>query len=262
MTNPEARRSELLTRLENGHSLAAIDLAREFEISPDAIRRDLRMLAAQGLCRRVYGGALPLSSASGSFAQRERTAHAQKAELARTALSLIEDGMSLFLDSGSTNLELAKIISGANLTVATNSPQIAQVLVSRPGVQLQVIGGHYSELVGGCVDLSAIASLKRMNFDLCFLGACALSSRYGVAAFDASDAAFKRAALRRARRSAVLVTDEKLGTRAMYHVAGVSSVGVVVARSSLTETDKIEALFRSDVEILSAEGSDRDAASR
>ena len=58
------RRDIIAARLAHGQSVTAGSLAEEFSVSPDAIRRDLRALAAEGRCRRVYGGALPISPAS------------------------------------------------------------------------------------------------------------------------------------------------------------------------------------------------------
>ena len=59
---PLARRDLIAARLAEGQSVASVQLAAEFGVSEDAIRRDLRALAADGLCRRVYGGALPLAT--------------------------------------------------------------------------------------------------------------------------------------------------------------------------------------------------------
>lgn len=76
---PLARRDEIADRLAQGQSVVAAVLAVEFNVSEDAIRRDLRALAAQGRCRRVYGGALPITPASAPMAARMDEARAQKA---------------------------------------------------------------------------------------------------------------------------------------------------------------------------------------
>ena len=78
----------------------------EFDVSEDAIRRDLRALAAEGRCRRVYGGALPLSKATLPMAARMEEGRDRKLALARKAASLAQPGQFVFLDSGSTDLAL------------------------------------------------------------------------------------------------------------------------------------------------------------
>src|ERR1700761_9837820 len=100
---PLARRDLIVARLGQGQAVVAKDLADEFGISEDAIRRYLRALAAEGLCRRVYGGALPITPASAPMTARMIEAREQKMALARAAVQLIEPGELVFLDSGSTN---------------------------------------------------------------------------------------------------------------------------------------------------------------
>ena len=101
----------------------ANDLAAQFGVSEDTIRRDLRELARQGFCRRVYGGALLPSPDSGSLAARVSSHQDAKAELARTTSRLLRDGQTLFIDAGSTNLAIANALpQELKLTVVTNAP--------------------------------------------------------------------------------------------------------------------------------------------
>ncbi len=124
--SPSQRRAQIVHKLTENDRVIARDLAEEFGTSEDAIRRDLRDLAAAGLCKRIYGGALALSPAHGGFAERVDTHLAAKRALARAALPLIASGQTLFIDSGSTNLMLADILPGnLKLTVITNSVSIA-----------------------------------------------------------------------------------------------------------------------------------------
>jgi DeoR/GlpR family transcriptional regulator of sugar metabolism len=123
LESPLARRDVILGRLAQGQSVAAVALALEFEVSEDAIRRDLRALAAEGRCRRVYGGALPLSKATAPMAARMEEARDRKQALARRAVSVVEPGQFVFLDSGSTNLALVSCLPEAfELTIATSPP--------------------------------------------------------------------------------------------------------------------------------------------
>ena len=75
----------------------ALDLARQLDVSEDTIRRDLREMAAAGLCQRVYGGALPLAPDGGTLTQRKQEAPERKARLAQAAVSLVRAGQVLFL---------------------------------------------------------------------------------------------------------------------------------------------------------------------
>ncbi|QNQ10051.1 DeoR/GlpR family DNA-binding transcription regulator [Sphingomonas alpina] len=212
-------------KLTENDRVIARDLAEEFGTSEDAIRRDLRDLAAAGQCKRIYGGALALSPAQGRFAERVDTYLAAKNALARAALPLIESGQTLFIDSGSTNLMLADILPGdLALTVVTNSVSIATTLFRRPGISLVLIGGHVDPDIDGAVGAQAIDQIRLFRPDLSIIGVCALDPSYGAAAFDPRDADFKRAAVGSANRVAMLSTAEKLGTTAPHRIMPVKSI--------------------------------------
>src|SRR5471032_2239111 len=154
---PIARRDIIATRLDHGQPAVAAELATEFGVSEDAIRRDLRALAAEGLCRRVYGGALPISPTTAPMAVRIDEARERKEALALAAATTIQRGEFLFLDSGSTNLALARTLpEDFDLTIATNSIDIAGAVAIRPDLRLVLVGGTVDPIVGGCVDADAI----------------------------------------------------------------------------------------------------------
>jgi DeoR/GlpR family transcriptional regulator of sugar metabolism len=186
---PTSRREVIAERLDAGLSVIASELAEEFQISEDAIRRDLRALAAEGRCKRVYGGALPVSSASGSLTERVPVQPSEKILLARTGARLIQPRGLIFLDGGSTNLALvAELPENKFLTVATNSVPVANAVLNRKGLRLLMVGG-------------------------------AVSSQLGLGGFNPADTLFKRVLLSRSQKVTALVTLDKLETRAP-HVIG------------------------------------------
>jgi DeoR/GlpR family transcriptional regulator of sugar metabolism len=226
---PSSRRQEIADRLTRGQSVVAASLAQEFAISEDAIRRDLRALAAEGVCRRVYGGALPLSPAGAPMAVRTGENAARKQALALAAASLVGDGQTLFLDAGSTVLRLAALLPArSGLRVVTNSIPAAAALTHRTDVALYVIGGAVTPEIGACVAARALADLARFRIDLCFLGACALSPADGLAGFDMSDVEFKRALLAQSRATALMMTNDKLATRAPFTIGPVDALAHLV----------------------------------
>jgi DeoR/GlpR family transcriptional regulator of sugar metabolism len=92
------RRDLLLTRLARDGKLIAKDLAADFGLSDDSVRRDLRELAAAGLCQRVYGGALPVSPALGvTHARRWRIAPDSKRRVGARAAALSTPGSTVIL---------------------------------------------------------------------------------------------------------------------------------------------------------------------
>jgi len=253
LESPVARRDVILDRLSRGQSVAASALALEFEVSEDAIRRDLRALAAEGRCRRVYGGALPLSKAATPMAARMEEAPERKQALARKAASLVKPGQFVFLDSGSTNLKLVPCLpEDFELTIATNSVDIAAAALRRGDLRLIMVGGAVNNGVGGCVDAAATLSLMQMNIDLGVLGACALSSTTGVAADDLSDAAFKRALVAASRSRVVLATRDKFAARAPHRVADLKDIDAFVVEHDAA-SDELDQLAAAGCEVLIAD---------
>ena len=254
---PLARRDAIAGRLAQGQSVSAPALAQEFGVSEDAIRRDLRALAAEGRCRRVYGGALPLLPASVPMAARLGEGRERKEALARAAVAGIQPGEFVFLDCGSTNLAVAVCLpEDHDLTVATNSPDIAAALLRRQDLQLILVGGSLDPVVGGCVDAEAVLGVARMRVDRCFLGACSVSAVDGIGAFSYADASFKRRLLSVSRQALVLVTSEKLGACAPHHVAPLEAVAGLVVEQDAPSVE-LEALALAGATVLKAEAPGR-----
>ncbi|MFT4055435.1 MAG: DeoR/GlpR family DNA-binding transcription regulator [Novosphingobium sp.] len=234
---PLARREIIASRIDSGSAVVANELAIEFDVSEDAIRRDLRALAAAGRARRVYGGALPISPANAPMRIRIDENADRKQALAAAAITSIRPGEVLFLDSGSTNLALARLLpAGLEIRVATNSVAIAGVVLQRADIALTVIGGAVDPDVGGCVDSSAIHAVRQYNFDRTFLGACAISHDEGIGAFHGDDAGFKRALIEVSRHVVVMATSEKLDTRAHHRVADLGRIDRIVLEHDAPST--------------------------
>src|SRR3984885_3922404 len=187
------RQNEIEKRIRKNGRVLASDLAREFKTSEDTIRRALRDLAAQGLCTRVYGGALAVSTASRPPQKRGREPGYRKRALGKKLVSMVRPGQLLFIDAGSTNLAAARSLpEGIGATGVTHDPAIASVLAGRTGLTLITIGGQVNPLVGAAVDGQALRVILDMRPDLLFLGLCAIDAQNGIAAFHSEDAQMKR----------------------------------------------------------------------
>jgi DeoR/GlpR family transcriptional regulator of sugar metabolism len=229
---PAERQKEILERIRKDGRVLATDLAREFSTSEDTIRRALRDLAAQGLCARVYGGALAISPASGTILQRRREAVDRKLRLGQKMVSIIQLGQFVFIDAGSTNLAVARSLpTNIGLTVATHDPTIAAVLADRTDLTLITIGGQVNPLIGAAVDGRALRQVLELRPDLLLLGICAIDADHGIAAFHGEDAEMKRALLERSGSVAIAVLNEKLSASAPFQVAAVDVVGDLVVEA-------------------------------
>jgi DeoR/GlpR family transcriptional regulator of sugar metabolism len=234
------RHSEILQRLKSAGKVISVDLAREFDVSEDTIRRDLRDLAAAGECVRVYGGALPVHAHNVPLAERLGSNVERKRKLAAKMVSVMEPRSMVFLDAGSTNVAVANYLPhDLDLTIVTHAPHVAAAVCGRAGIRLIIIGGKVDE------------KLKRVRPDLCFVGACAIDGELGASAFDQDDAEFKRRLLEQSRRSLVGLLSDKIPTRAPYAFAPLSAFDQVVVERDIAPV-KLSSLNLSSKAILRA----------
>ncbi|WP_321475848.1 DeoR/GlpR family DNA-binding transcription regulator [uncultured Paludibaculum sp.] len=229
---PDERQRLILEHLRTHGRVIAADFAAAFAISEDSIRRDLRELAAQGLCQRVYGGALPLA-ASTPLKQRREEHAGRKLALARAAASLVRAGQVLLIDAGSTNSALASALpEGLGLTVITNAPDIAQRLMEREGFAILLIGGRIDIHIGATVGAQALQEVARVRADLCFPGACAVDPTHGLWGLDSEESRLKRAMIEVSTQTVILATDDKLSGAGTHRVAGIEQVHHLVVEAS------------------------------
>ncbi len=225
---PGERQNLIAERLATHGRVLAGDLAQEFKVSEHSIRRDLAALADAGICKRVYGGAISVAPARGDHDAQNQQAD-RKNSLGLAAAALIKAGQHIFMDGGTTNASISSVIDhNLAISITTNSPAIALELEKLPLADVILLGGRLHKATGSTVGLTAIQQLSNFNFDLCFLGACAIDAIKGVTAFDMDDAEFKRTVVSRSGQIVVAATNEKLSSIAHYQVASCEELGILV----------------------------------
>lgn len=236
---PQERQQWILQRLRQQGRVVAAELAAEFQVSEDSIRRDLRELAAQGLCKRVYGGALPLTVALQSLKQRRGEHAGRKQALARKAATLVRQGQILLIDAGSTNTAIAAALpERLGLTVVTNAPDVALALMDREGFEILLIGGRIDPRIGGAVGAQAVKALQGIRADICFPGACAMDLHGGLWGFDSEEVLFKRTMVECSGEAVVVVTSDKLGAVATHRVAELAEVQHLVVEHDVDKATR------------------------
>ena len=231
-------------RLGSEGRVVAAALAAEFGVSEDTIRRDLREMAAAGLCERVYGGALPLAPRAGPLGMRRGVDAPAKAALARAAAAFIEPNTAVFIDAGSTNVAIAEALPKVeNLTVITNAPAVAQGVLSNRGPEVVLLGGRFDAALGACLGAKTVSDALHLRPDLLVLGACGVDHEAGLTAFSHEEAELKRCLAARSRRILVAATGDKIGTAAPFAVLPTGGIHqLVVAHDCARETvDAFEA---------------------
>ncbi len=230
------RQAEIRSRLEISERVIAGDLAQEFGVSEDTVRRDLREMASAGECIRVYGGAISIKAKFAPLQNRLDLHSEQKRLLAQKSVEVLERGMFVFLDVGSTNLAICPYIpDNLDLTVVTNSPHIAAALMANTGVKLIIIGGKIDADTGAAISASAVQEARRLHPDLFIMGACGLDKKSGITAFDQDDAFFKQALSANSAKTLVPLLNDKIGTIAPFSVIPIQQCDYLIIEHSLDE---------------------------
>jgi DeoR/GlpR family transcriptional regulator of sugar metabolism len=246
------RQDFLLAKLAREGKVVAKDVATELGLSEDAVRRDLRELAAAGLCQRVYGGALPASPAVADYATRTDVAPDSKRRVAQRAAGLIAPGSTVIFDGGTTTLAVVRALPAAlRCTVVTHSVTIAAALVDHPSVDVFVIGGALFKHSAVSSGAAAVEAAQRVNADLFLLGVTGVHPTAGLTTGDADEAAMKRALAARAGETIVLASAEKIGTASPHEVLALDAVTGIVTDAPRGDAT-IAALRKKRVEILHA----------
>jgi DeoR/GlpR family transcriptional regulator of sugar metabolism len=225
-----AQRQEwLVDRLGRDGRLVAKDIAVELDVSEDSVRRDLRELAAAGLCQRVYGGALPVSPAVADYATRREVAVASKERVAAAAAALVRPGGVAILDGGTTTLAVvAALPRDLEATIVTHSPTIATALADHLRVEVQILGGRLFRHSMVTCGAAAVEAAQGISADVFLLGVTGVHHETGLTTGDADEAAMKRALSRRAADTFVLASAEKVGAASPFLVLPISDVSGIV----------------------------------
>ena len=189
------------------------DLCRRLGVSAATVRRDLDQLERDGAIRRVHGGAVSVESRLDEplFDDKASVAVREKRQIAEAALALVEPEDTIYLDGGSTVLELARLLrERQNLTVVTNSLRAAHELAGR-GPRLIVVGGELRRLSQTLVGPLTRLVLDGLHLDKAFMGTIGFALKEGLTTTDPSEAFTKETVLGQARQVIVLADSSKAG---------------------------------------------------
>jgi len=222
------RKEHLIGLLARDGRVVAKDAANELGVSEDSIRRDLREMAADGVCIRVYGGAVPI--AERPMRQRLDVATESKERVAGAAVARIRPASTIILDAGTTALAMARMLPlDAALTVITPSPAVALAVAEHSDARILLVGGEvsrHSMVSGGPLALEAIAHL---GADAFFMGVSGIDPLHGLTTGSVDDAATKRALAARSTEVFVLASEEKIGAASRFPVLGFGDItGIIV----------------------------------
>ena len=222
---PETRQRLLLDLLRQQRTASVQELAQTLETSVSTIRRDLLALDEKGLLQKVHGGAAVKEQQSAEeldMLTKEGLKLPEKQAIGRAAAAMIRADDFVFIDAGSTTLQLVRAIEGEALQAiyVTNGLAHTRVLTQK-GCSVYVPGGRIRPRTEAIVGATALESLSRYNFTKAFLGVNGVSADRGYTTPGIDERELKAAVVRQARESWFLADDSKFG---MVFSAGICAM--------------------------------------
>jgi DeoR/GlpR family transcriptional regulator of sugar metabolism len=242
------RHAFILKQINLHNKVLSSQLSKELEVSEDTIRRDLAELAEAGEIIKVHGGAL---SKSYHYPVHQTSVYAQdeKRMIAKKAVELIQNGMVVLTEAGTTMLEMVRMIpDNIEATFFTVSPLMSLELAEHPLLTVILLGGQIDNSAQITVGEKPISELMQIRADLCFLGVNGLNSKAGLTEVDWKVAQVKKTMVNSASKLAVLSISEKLNSEHKMKVCDVHSIDYLI--TELDPADKVLNGFRKNVQLL------------
>jgi DeoR/GlpR family transcriptional regulator of sugar metabolism len=227
------------------------ELCKRLKVSPATIRRDLEQLEESGRIRRVHGGAVSLESRLEEplFDDKTSIAAREKRRIAAAAAKYVHSGDVIYLDGGSTVLELARLLADrTDITVVTNSLRAAVELSGR-GPRLILAGGELRRLSQTTVGPLTTPLLQQVQVNTAFMGTMGLTVSDGLTTTDPAEAFTKEFVLSRADRTVLLADRTKLGKVAFVNAGAVKHVDVLITDKA-ADKKTIAAIKKSGVKVV------------
>lgn len=238
MRYSEFRQEKILEILRTNERASVNALAERLDVSPESIRRDLRLLEVNGFARRVYGGAvLTPTEADKPFGERSRVNAPEKNQIAEKAASLVRDGMKIFVSSGTTTLACVKQLhKHQDLTIFTNSIAVAAHFFSHGwGTSVRVLGGPMVPEYQATFGHATITALNGHRFDLALMGASAVHLDHGFMGFGEDEVALHEAARLQASTTVMVADASKFGLFGSVRAFGLGDAHHVITTKGVGE---------------------------
>lgn len=233
MSKANPRQSDILRMVRDRGTLTVAELAAALSVSQETVRRDVRPLALAGEVVKLHGAvALPHDVGEAPFERRLRENAEAKRAIARHAARLIGDGDSLMLDTGTTTSIFAReLLRKRDLTVVTNSSDIARTLATVNGNRVYMAGGELNGDNGAAFGASTVHFASTFRVRHAFISISAIDSRSGPTDNYLAEAEFARMVLSCGERRYILTDSSKFGRTALIKVCAFSDVDAIVSEA-------------------------------
>lgn len=226
------RQAHLLELVRSRLFVDARLLKDELGVSIATIRRDLTELEDRKLLRRTHGGAVNVTQVTHDTdtTVRETTNLDEKLRIAVAAAAMVAAGDAVLIDSGTTSLQVAKLLAGnPSLTFVTNGQDVLATLIAGGARAIHVIGGEYVPVNHSFSGAMAAAMVRSFNVDKAILSVAAVDVRRGLICTTHPQIACAQQAMIEIAQVVIVVTDHsKLERSALSVIAPLERIDYIV----------------------------------
>ena len=250
-TGPVRDRHEKIRQRVNIKGFVTIEqLAAEFGVTPQTIRRDINLLSQEGSIHRYHGGAgIAPSTENVAYTQRKVLCLQEKQQIAQMVAAQIPDHASLFVNIGTTTEEIAKCLCDhERLRVITNSLNVASILAGNENFEVIVAGGLVRPRDGGIVGPLTIDFIQQFRVDFGIIGISGIDLDGTLLDFDYREVRAARAIIDNSRKVFLAADHTKFGRNAMVRLGSIGEIDALF--TDLPPVESVtEALNASEVEL-------------
>ncbi len=246
------RREKILEVIENKDKVSVKELSKIFnDVSPASIRRDLRILESQGMIDRSYGYIKLTNKAHIPNLEKKMLINVEeKKRIAKAIIKLIEEGDTIFLDTGSTLVYIARELKNLEgIMVITNSIPVIKELEKSPYIKIVGIGGIYQFKEQCFLGSVAEEYAKRYRVDKAIIGADGLSFDVGVTSHDPENAGVTRLVAETAEQVIIAADYTKIGIRGVVPITPVEKINILVTNKEL-HPEKVAILEAKGIKVI------------
>lgn len=252
---PAQRREQILRQLRKQQVLSVHQIMEMFDCSHMTVRRDIALLEQEGRAYSVTGGVRIASQVHSEPSHRSKAVveHAQKERMAKLAAGLLHADMTVYLDAGTTTLELVPYLTAlSGMTVVTNDFGIVEALSEAVHVDVIHTGGLLDHPNRSCVGGLAASTLRQLATDIAFMSTSSWDLQRGTTTPSPLKVEVKQVAMQAASQTVLMATSSKYGTFGMYKIAALGQFDVIITDATLGEA-AADAIRQQGIELMLAE---------
>jgi len=232
------RHKKIIEIISRKGSAKVDDLAMTLDVSLMTIRRDLEKLSQEGRIDRIYGGAIIKKETP--YTEKKIFETEVKYKIAQVAMKYVKCDNTVYLDSGTTSYEIAKLIKDIpGISVTTNDIEIARLLIDS-NVDINICGGNIQKSTGSVIGQLATQTIENLRFDISFFGAMTIDDEFNVLTPTMDKAVMKRTICKNSKEKYLVIDKSKFGREAFVKINHLSDYTAVITNKKFSIEEKKE----------------------